>query len=83
MARRIGSQPSVTQVVTALRKRLHRIPHTACAFSRLGLEGRVMRGRAILALLGITALGAYSVGRQSAPVSNPPATAASAPSPSA
>jgi hypothetical protein len=40
-----------------------------------------MRGRAILVLLGITAFGAYSVGRQSAPVSNAPVTAASAPSP--
>src|ERR1700682_4440542 len=29
-----------------------------------------MRGRAILVLLGLTAFGAYSVGRQSAPVSN-------------
>jgi len=44
MASRIAPQPSVTQVVTALRKRLHRIPHIACAFSRLGLEWRVMRG---------------------------------------
>ena len=33
MGRRIGPHPSVTQVVRALRKRLHRIPHTACAFS--------------------------------------------------
>jgi hypothetical protein len=31
-----------------------------------------MRGRAILVLLGLTAFGAYSVGRQSAPVSNAP-----------
>jgi hypothetical protein len=30
----------------------------------------VMRGRATLLLLGLTAFGAYSVGRQSAPVSN-------------
>ena len=29
-----------------------------------------MTGGAVLVLLGITALGAYSVGRQSAPVSN-------------
>jgi hypothetical protein len=34
-----------------------------------------MRGRAVLVLLGFTALGAYSVGRQSAPVSNAPVPA--------
>jgi hypothetical protein len=39
-----------------------------------------MRGRAVLVLLGLTAFGAYSVGRQSAPVSNPPAAATNAPS---
>jgi hypothetical protein len=33
-----------------------------------GMNG-TMRGRAILVLLGLTAFGAYSVGRQSAPVS--------------
>src|SRR5258707_13098359 len=36
-----------------------------------------MRGRAILVLLGITALGAYSVGHQSAPVSYVPVSAPS------
>jgi hypothetical protein len=35
----------------------------------------VMRGGAILVLLGLTAFGAYSVGRQSAPVSNAPVPA--------
>src|ERR1700694_2969010 len=39
-----------------------------------------MRGRAILVLLGLTAFGAYSVGRQSAPVSNVPVPAISSPS---
>ena len=34
-----------------------------------------MRGRAILVLLGITAFGAYSVGRHSAPLSNAPVPA--------
>jgi hypothetical protein len=34
-----------------------------------------MRGGAILVLLGLTAFGAYSVGRQSAPMSNPPVAA--------
>jgi hypothetical protein len=39
-----------------------------------------MRGRAVLLLLGITALVAYSVGRQNAPVSGPPvAVTASSP----
>src|SRR6202163_3965627 len=33
---------------------------------------KLMRGRAVFVLLGLTALGAYSVGRQSAPVSNEP-----------
>jgi hypothetical protein len=33
-----------------------------------------MRGRAVLVLLGITALGAYSLGRQNPPVSNPART---------
>jgi hypothetical protein len=35
-----------------------------------------MRGRAVLVLLGFTALGAYSIGRQSAPVSNAPVPSA-------
>jgi hypothetical protein len=39
-----------------------------------------MRGRAILVLLGLTAFGAYSVGRQSAPVSNVPVPAITSPS---
>src|SRR5260370_23837035 len=39
--------------------------------SGLRLNG-MMRGRAVLVLLGLTAFGAYSVGRQSAPVSNAP-----------
>jgi hypothetical protein len=39
-----------------------------------------MRGGAVLVLLGITAFGAYSVGRQSAPVNNPPAAALASPS---
>jgi hypothetical protein len=34
-----------------------------------------MRGGAILILLGLTAFGAYSVGRQSAPASNAPVSA--------
>jgi hypothetical protein len=34
-----------------------------------------MKGRAILVLLGLTAFGVYSVGRQSAPVSNAPVPA--------
>jgi hypothetical protein len=56
--------------------------HVALTFlcSCLTLEWRDA-GRAILVLLGIAAFGAYSVGRQSAPVSNAPVTAASAPSP--
>jgi hypothetical protein len=40
-----------------------------------------MRGKAILVLLGITAFGAYSVGRQSAPVNYVPVSAPSVPSP--
>jgi hypothetical protein len=40
-----------------------------------------MRVGAVLVLLGITALGAYSVGRQSAPVSNAPVTAVPTPKP--
>src|SRR4029077_1626483 len=36
---------------------------------------KLMKGRAILALLGLTAFGAYSVGRHSAPVSNAPVPA--------
>jgi len=39
-----------------------------------------MRGRAILVLLGLTAFGAYSVGRQNAPVSNAPVGATTSPS---
>jgi hypothetical protein len=39
-----------------------------------------MGGGAVLVLLGITALGAYSVGRQSAPVSNAPVPAITSPS---
>jgi hypothetical protein len=39
-----------------------------------------MRGGAILVLLGLTAFGAYSVGRQSAPVSNAPIPAITSPS---
>jgi hypothetical protein len=39
-----------------------------------------MRGRAILVLLGLTAFGAYSVGRQSAPASNVPVPAITSPS---
>ena len=39
-----------------------------------------MRGRAVLILLGLTAFGAYSVGRQSAPVSNAPVPAIKSPS---
>ena len=39
-----------------------------------------MRGRAIIFLLGLTAFGAYSVGRQSAPVSNAPVPAIKSPS---
>jgi hypothetical protein len=42
-----------------------------------------MRGWAKLVLLGITALGAYSVGRQSAPASNASIAAVSVPSPPA
>src|ERR1700730_1670195 len=45
-------------------------------FSGLQLK-EAMRGRAILVLLGLTAFGAYSAGRQSAPVSNAPVGAAS------
>jgi hypothetical protein len=37
-----------------------------------------MRGRAIIVLLGLTAFAAYSLGRQSAPVSNAPVAAVSA-----
>jgi hypothetical protein len=37
-----------------------------------------MRGGAVVVLLGITAWAAYTVGRQSAPVSNPPPVAATA-----
>jgi hypothetical protein len=77
MARRIGPHPSVTQVVTALRKRLH--PTQLARSPGLGLNGRVMWGRAILVFLGITALGTYSVGRQSAPVSSAPVAPVSAP----
>jgi hypothetical protein len=40
-----------------------------------------MRGRAILVLLGVTAVGAYSVGRQSAPVDNTPIAAVAVPAP--
>jgi hypothetical protein len=40
----------------------------------------LMRGRAILVLLGLTAFGAYSLGRQSAPVSNAPVPAITSPS---
>ena len=40
-----------------------------------------MQGTAILVLLGFTALGAYSVGRQSAPVGSLTAASVSAPSP--
>jgi hypothetical protein len=39
-----------------------------------------MRGRVILLLLGLTGFGAYSVGRQSAPVSNLPVPAVTSPS---
>jgi hypothetical protein len=39
-----------------------------------------MTGGAVLILLGITAFGAYSVGRQSAPVSNAPVPAITSPS---
>src|ERR1700738_4727797 len=39
-----------------------------------------MRGRAIFVLLGLTAFGAYSVGCQSAPVSNAPVAAMTSPS---
>jgi hypothetical protein len=35
----------------------------------------LMRGRAIFVLLGLTAFGAYSLGRQTAPVSNAPVPA--------
>jgi hypothetical protein len=38
-----------------------------------------MRGRAILVLLGLTAFGAYSVGRQGAPMSNAPVPAMTSP----
>jgi hypothetical protein len=38
-----------------------------------------MRGRAVLILLGITALAAYSVGRQDAPANQPPAAATASP----
>jgi hypothetical protein len=44
-----------------------------------GVKG-TMRGGAILVLLGLTAFGAYSVGRQSAPVSNAPVPAIASPS---
>jgi hypothetical protein len=44
-----------------------------------GMKG-TMRGGAILVLLGLTAFGAYSVGRQSAPVSNAPVAAIKSPS---
>jgi hypothetical protein len=40
----------------------------------------VMRGGVVLILLGLTAFGAYSVGRQSAPVSNAPVPAITSPS---
>src|ERR1700688_5267552 len=40
----------------------------------------VMRGGVVLILLGLTAFGAYSVGRQSAPVSNAPIPAITSPS---
>jgi hypothetical protein len=40
---------------------------------------KAMRGRAILVLLGLTAFGAYSLGRQSAPVSNAPVAAIASP----
>jgi hypothetical protein len=39
-----------------------------------------MRGRAVLVLSGLTAFGAYSVGRQGVPVSNAPVAAATSPS---
>src|ERR1700730_15016120 len=39
-----------------------------------------MKGRAILLLLGLTAFGAYSVGRQSAPVGNAPVAVITSPS---
>jgi hypothetical protein len=39
-----------------------------------------MRGRAVFILLGLTAFGAYSVGRQNAPVSHAPVAAITSPS---
>jgi len=39
-----------------------------------------MRGSAVFVLLGLTAFGAYSVGRQSAPVSSAPVSAITSPS---
>jgi hypothetical protein len=51
--------------------------HLACARG-LRFNG-AMRGGAVLVLLGITALGAYSVGRQNAPASNAPVAVMSSP----
>jgi hypothetical protein len=41
---------------------------------------KAMRGRAVLLLLGLMTFGAYSVGRQSAPVSDAPVPAITSPS---
>jgi hypothetical protein len=60
-------------VCTAYLVRNSRLPQLARS-SCLRLNG-AMRDRAILILLGLTAFGAYSVGRQSAPVSNAPVPA--------
>jgi len=54
---------------------VHSLQRTACALSRPALECR-HEGRSVIALLGITALAAYSVGRQEAPANHSPATTA-------
>ena len=52
--------------------------HLACARG-LSFNG-IMRGSAILILFGLTAIGAYSVGRQAAPVTSSPAATTASPS---
>jgi hypothetical protein len=63
--------PPLKRIVAQLRERCNAKMNDLASARNLSFYG-IMRGGAILILLGLTAIGAYSVGRQGAPVTSSP-----------
>jgi hypothetical protein len=75
---RANLRPRLTSSKATIVLSVQRFPQVARS-SGVRFNG-TMRGRAILILLGLTAFGAYSGGRQGVPISNAPVAAATSPS---